>query len=187
MGSFNRKLMHKMSSFIPMNSEPLSIEMDEFTACLVHRQSGETYSTSIAPLQKSDVKRLGPQNGWSKFNWDKELSDPSRKVYKLLVNGDERIHGVISYEVLDGYVYIHLIESAPWNRNTKEFVGVGPHLVALACRESFELGFEGYVCFLSKSNLLEHYRKSLNAFQIGGLRMAIKTNDAKKLVDTYFS
>lgn len=159
-----------------MNSEPFSIEMYYFTACVLHKDSGEAYSASIIPLQKSDIKRLGPQNGWSPFNWDRELKDRSRKVFILLVNGDERIHGVISYEVLEGYVYIHLIESAPWN------IGVGPLLVAIACKKSFELGFEGYVCFLSKSNLVEHYNKSLNAFQIGGLRMAIKTNDAKKLL-----
>jgi hypothetical protein len=188
LSSFNQKLTHKMSSFIPLHSESLSIEMDDFTACLVHRPTGETYSTSVEPLEKSDVKQLA-QNGWSEFNWDRELNDRSRKVYKLLVNGDERIHGVISYEILGGYVYIHLIESAPWNigTNTKEFVGVGPHLVSIACKESFQHGFEGYVCFLSKSNLVEHYRKSLNAFLIGGLKMAIETNDAKKLVDIYFS
>lgn len=187
-GINEQHLLQKMLDYKPESSQPVSIEMDDFTPCLMHRLSGEIYPTSVVPLQRSDVKWLGSQNGWTAFNWSRELNDSNRNVYKLLINGDERIQGAISYEIAKGFVYVHLVESAPWNigADKKEFIGVGPHLFAIACKESFLQGFEGYVSFTSKSHLVDHYRNSLRAFHIGGLKMAIDSNEARKLVDRYF-
>lgn len=47
-------------------------------------------------------------------------------------------------EPMDGYVEMHLIETAPHNYGqSKQFLGVVGNLVAFACKVSFDLGFDG--------------------------------------------
>jgi len=60
------------------------------------------------------------------------------------------------------------------------------NLVAYACKLSFQKGFEGYVSFISKTVLVEHYKKTLGAYLVGGQRMIIPTVSSKVLVDKYF-
>ena len=82
---------------------------------------------------------------------------------------------------------MHLVENAPFNRGkTKMYAGVAGNLVAFACRLSFQRGHEGNVSFLSKSQLIDHYEKTLGAFHFGGRVMIIETNAALKLIDRYF-
>jgi hypothetical protein len=45
---------------------------------------------------------------------------------------------------------------------------VAGNLVAYACKLSFQRGHDGNVSFLSKSQLVEHYEKTLGAFHFGG-------------------
>lgn len=82
---------------------------------------------------------------------------------------------------------MHLIESAPFNlgRN-KVYLGVPGNLVAFVCRISFHHGFDGYVSFTSKTQLIEHYEKTLGAINVGGHLMVINTDAALKLIDKYF-
>jgi hypothetical protein len=55
-----------------------------------------------------------------------------------------------------------------------------------ACRLSFQRGLEGNVSFISKTQLIDHYVKSLGAFHFGGRLMIIETQSALKLIDKYF-
>lgn len=82
---------------------------------------------------------------------------------------------------------MHLIESAPYNlgRN-KVYIGVPGNLVAFACRIAFHRGFDGYVSFTSKTQLIDHYQKTLGAINVGGHLMVINTESALKLIDKYF-
>lgn len=66
------------------------------------------------------------------------------------------------------------------------YAGVAGNLVAFACRHSFQRGHEGNVSFLSKSQLINHYEKSLGAIHFGGRVMIIETKAAIKLIDRYF-
>jgi hypothetical protein len=110
-------------------------------------------------------------------------------VYKLTIEGNQEvIQGLISITERDDHVYMHLIESAPFNLGHKKvYIGVPGNLVAFACRLAFHRGFEGYVSFTSKSQLVEHYQKSLGAINIGGNLMVINTISALKLIDKYFN
>ena len=82
---------------------------------------------------------------------------------------------------------MHLIENAPHNYGAKKkFAGVPANLVAFACKMSFDMGFEGFVAFTSKTELIEHYTKSLGAQLIFRNRMTITTIPAKKLVNSYY-
>ncbi len=81
-----------------------------------------------------------------------------------------------------------LVESAPHNRIDNRYKGVGGHLFAITCKESFDVGNDGYVAFIAKTNLVEHYQKELGAVSIGdaGRKMVITTIPASELVKKYF-
>lgn len=80
-----------------------------------------------------------------------------------------------------------LFENAPFNlERNKLYEGVAGNLVAYACKISFQNGFEGYVSFTAKTQLIEHYQKSLNAINFGGQLMIINTLSANTLIDKYF-
>lgn len=64
---------------------------------------------------------------------------------------------------------MHLVENVPHNLGKhKKFSGVAGNLVAFACKQSFETGFEGFVAFTAKSKLVQHYMDTLGAQVIYG-------------------
>lgn len=81
-----------------------------------------------------------------------------------------------------------LIENAKFNKGrNKLYKGVAGNLVAFACKISFERGYDGFVSFVAKTKLVEHYKKTLGAKQFGsGNRMYIGTKEALALVNQYF-
>lgn len=82
---------------------------------------------------------------------------------------------------------MHLVENAPFNKGqAKVYAGVAGNLVAFACRIAFEHGFEGNVSFISKTQLIDHYEKTLGAFHFGGRIMIIETRAALRLINRYF-
>lgn len=111
-------------------------------------------------------------------------------VRKLIINNsinNNIIHGLISISLLSGYVEMNLIESAPFNLGKhKEYNGVAGNLVAYACEVSFANGFDGYVTFIAKTNLIQHYIETLKAEILFGNKMVIETKAAKNLVSKYF-
>lgn len=146
--------------------------------------SGETYDTEVSIFTNADV----PQTHQWNFDWGEYSQTDGYEVYKLLIRGQDRIQGLVCLEPQENFVFVHLVESAPWNIGTatKEFIGVGAHLFAIACKRSFELGSEGYICFEPKTRLFSHYENELLAFKIGRSRMALDTRAAQRLVDIYF-
>jgi hypothetical protein len=66
------------------------------------------------------------------------------------------------------------------------YSGVPGNLVAFACKLSFQRGHDGNVSFISKTQLIEHYEKSLGAFHFGGRLMIIETQSALRLINRYF-
>ncbi len=82
---------------------------------------------------------------------------------------------------------MHLVESSPFNKGkTKVYSGVPGDLVVFACKLSFQRGHDGNVSFISKTQLVEHYEKTLGAFHFGGRVMIIETPSALKLINKYF-
>ena len=135
----------------------------------------------------SDLKTITKRNEWL-FDWKAEFKLADRDVYKLAIRDNlSIIQGLISLTEREDHIYMHLIESAPFNRGKeKVYFGVPGNLVAFACKFAFHRGFEGYLSFRSKSTLLDHYEKTLGAQHIGGQIMVINTISALKLIDKYF-
>jgi hypothetical protein len=161
--------------------------IDKLTNSLENIVTGDSFQTEILLVSAADLKPITKKNNWS-FDWKYELKQPEREVYKLTIAGNPTVfQGLISLEVKSDHVYMHLVESAPFNiGKNKMYAGVPGNLVAFACRMSFERGFDGHVAFLSKSQLVEHYEKTLGAFHFGGRVMVIETRSALHLIDRYF-
>lgn len=80
-----------------------------------------------------------------------------------------------------------MIESAEFNiGKDKVYLGIPGNLVAFACNLSFQRGNDGYVSFIAKTKLIEHYIDTLGAIHFGGHLMVITTESALKLIGKYF-
>jgi len=165
----------------------LDFIIDKLTNSIENVISGDSFSTDISLLKSSDLIKITKKNDWL-FDWNYEFKQPERDVYKLtIVNNSEIIQGLICVEVKEDNVYMHLVESAPFNKGqTKVYSGVSGNLVAFACKLSFQRGHDGNVSFVSKTQLIEHYEKSLGAIHFGGRLMIIETKSALRLINKYF-
>jgi hypothetical protein len=165
----------------------LDFVIDKLTNSIENVVTSDSFSTDITLISSTDLKTITKKNGWA-FNWKEELQQPERDVYKLtIVNNQNVLQGLISLEVKSDHVYMHLVESAPFNKGkTKIYAGVPGNLVAFACKLSFQRGHEGNVSFFSKTQLIQHYIDSLGAMHFGGRVMIIDTNAALKLINKYF-
>lgn len=166
----------------------IDLEIDELTNSIKNTISGDSFPTDIVRITNADLKIITKKNGWQ-FDWKLELKKPERDVFKLtIVNNQTIIQGLISLEVKSDHVFMHLVESAPFNKGkTKVYSGVPGNLVAFACKLSFQRGHEGNVAFISKTQLIDHYTESLGAVHFGDRLMIIETNAAFKLINKYFT
>ena len=170
-----------------MRKRLLDFEVDKLTESIENVATGDKFLTEISLVPKSDFKFITKKNNWL-FNWRYEYNDLQKEVYKLtIVNNAQTIQGLISLTVENDHVFMHLIESAPFNRGKEKiYLGVPGNLVAFGCKISFERGFDGFLSFRSKTQLIEHYIKTLGAYHFGGHLMIISTEAAHNLVSKYF-
>lgn len=166
----------------------INIEVDEMTPCL-RRLKDNT-------IVKTEVKGIKYKKAYFK-DWLFDWSKTEKKGYQILAlyaEDDSRIQGAISIKPRKDNltVEIDIAESAPFNRlyknkaKEKEYGGVGAHLFAEVCKRSFELGYDGYVEFKAKTNLVDYYKEKLGAIAIDTQRMYIDTDGAKKLIEKYY-
>jgi len=165
----------------------LDFVIDRLTDSIFNTISGDSFPTEISRLKKTDLKQVTKKHGWN-FNWKRELDDNAKEVYKLtIINNPTIVQGLISFTIKADHIYLDLLESAPFNlgRN-KLYEGVPGNLVAYACKVSFQNGFEGFISFTAKSQLIEHYEKTLGAYHFGNQLMIIPTGVSQQLIDKYF-
>ncbi len=169
-------------------SQHIDIEIDKLTNSIENIVTGDRFPTDVLLADRTDLKSVTKKNGW-RFNWKAENKLPDRDVYKLAIKGNPSvIQGLISITERVDHVYMHLIESAPFNLGkNKVYAGVPGNLTAFACKTSFHRGFEGYVSFRAKTQLIKHYEQTLGAVNLGGHLMVINTEAALKLIDKYFN
>ncbi len=165
----------------------LDFEVDKLTNSIENVFSGDSFKTDIFPVSEKDLKLILKKHDW-RFNWNLEFKEADRNVYKLVIRDNVNIiQGLISLTPNEDNVFMHLIESAPFNiGKNKIYAGVPGNLVAFACRQSFLRGTKGYVSFRSKTKLIDHYETTLGAFHFGGHLMIINTEAALKLIGLYF-
>jgi hypothetical protein len=164
----------------------LDFEVDKLTNSIENAISGEVFDTLIIQLKPTDGKQI-KKGDWV-FNWQNEVKDKSKQVYKLVtVNNPNIIHGLISVTDKGDHIFMDLIESAKFNKGKKKlYNGVAGNLVAFGCKMAFELKYEGVVSFIAKTQLIAHYEQTLGAKLFGGNRMFIDTREAFILTKKYF-
>ena len=169
------------------NKYHLDFEIDKLTRSIENVATGDSFQTEVSLLTSTDLKLVTKKSGWL-FDWRQEFKRLERSTFKLTITGNSDIvQGLISIEERGNYVYMHLLESAPFNMGkNKVYVGVPGNLVAFACLRSFQIGGAGFVSFQSKTKLIEHYVETLGATYYGKHNLIIETEAATKLVRQYF-
>lgn len=165
----------------------LDFVIDKLTNSIENVQTGDNLPTEISLLSSFEINNITKKNGWN-FNWKSEFKKPERDIYKITIVGNLKIiQGLVSLEVKKDYVFMHLIESAKFNiGKDKVYLGIPGNLVAFACKLSFQRGGDGYVSFIAKTKLIDHYINTLDAVHFGGHLMVITTESALKLIGKYF-
>ena len=166
--------------------KPLDFVIDKLTNSVENTSTGEVFNTEIVRLTLKDLKQIHKAE-WQ-FDWTKEIKDNTKEVYKLTTaNNSTIIQGLISIEDKQDHIFMHLIESAKFNKNkNKVYLGVPGNLVAYACKVSVDKGYQGFLAFDAKTALIKHYKESLYATHFRELRMFIETNAAMRLISQYF-
>lgn len=165
----------------------LDFEVDILTNSILNSITGDSLRTKVTLLQKQDLKIVIKKNGW-KFDWKSEFKKIDRQVFKLTIEENSSIiQGLVSFTVFENYIEMHLIENAPFNfGKNKAYDGVAGNLVAFVCKTSFERGGKGYVSFIAKTRLIEHYKNILGAENPHGHQMVINSKAANILIKKYF-
>ena len=165
---------------------PLDFVVDKLTNSIENTSTGEVFDTAIVKLTKADAKEI-KKTDWQ-FDWVKEIGDKTKEVYKLTtVNNPTIIQGLLSIEDKQDHIFMHLIESAKFNKNKdKVYFGIPGNLVAYACKVSVDKGYQGFLAFDAKTALIKHYQETLYATHFRGLRMFIETSAALRLISQYF-
>jgi len=165
----------------------IDIEIDKLTNSIENAFSGDRFDTEVIPISKEDLKLVKKGNGWN-FDWKYEIDQPERQIYKLSIIGNANvIQGLVSFSDENDHLFMHLIESAPFNKGkNKIYIGVPGNLVAFLCKTSWDKGYEGFISFISKTRLIEHYERTLGATHIGNHKMVIFPKEAFNLIKKYF-
>ncbi len=163
----------------------IDIEIDGLTQSIIEVATDQSLTTTIAWW-----KQLTPSQrkltGWS-FDWKEEVK-LKRMVAGLCIEREPSVQGLISMEPMSDHMLIHLVESAPHNIGRgKRYVGVPGNLMAFACLECKRAGFNAGLAFVAKSELIEHYKATLGAVQLGSSqRMIVESPAADRLIARYF-
>ena len=165
----------------------IDIEIDKLTNSIENTYSGDSFDTELSLISKDDLRPVKKGNGWQ-FDWKYEFEQSDRQVYKLTIKGNPKIiQGLISFSDEKDHLFMHLIESAPFNKGkNKIYIGVPGNMVAFMCKNSWDKGYEGFVSFISKTQLIEHYERTLGAIHVGGHKMVVFPKEALQLIKRYF-
>jgi hypothetical protein len=164
----------------------VSEKIDKLTNSIENAITGDVLQTEFHRIRKADLRQINPKD-WE-FDWHEEFAIDGNEVYKLTTKGNiDVIQGLISLRVEPDHVFVSLVESAKFNkRKSKMYLGVLGNLFAFACKGSFDDGLGGFVAFIAKTNLVEHFKEEIGAIQIGRQRMVIENLLAARLIEQYF-
>ena len=93
--------------------------------------TSEVFDTEITRIIDKDAKHV-KKTDWE-FNWHKELKDEKTKeTYKLTtVNNPLIIQGLLSIEDKQDHIFMHLIESARFNKGKTRCITVFLEILSL--------------------------------------------------------
>ena len=158
-----------------LNTQLTLANSSSYVPNLRRQRTGERVKTKFFQIKKEDILNI---KGWD-FVWEEQFENENYETYALCLKDRDEFQGLITFEVKpkDSSVEVITIETAPHNYG-KEGVydGVGGHLLAIAIKKSYELGFEGHIYFTAKTNLINYYKRRV---------MAIDGEESKRLYKIY--
>ena len=101
---------------VERDKSKIDIEIDKLTNSIENVYSGDSFNTKLFKVVEKDLEPVKKGNGWQ-FDWKYELDQLDREVYKLTIEGNKNvIQGLISFSDEGDHLFMHLIESAPFNK-----------------------------------------------------------------------
>ena len=139
--------------------------IDKITNSIENAVTGDSFQTEISILSKYDIKTISDKKLWV-FDWKSENRDPKKEVFKLtIIHNPNVIQGLISIEDKNDHVFMHLVESASFNKGKdKTYLGVPGNLVAFACKKAFQLVMKAILHSSRNQNLLNITKRHLEQF-----------------------
>lgn len=93
----------------------INIKIDYLTNSIRNVVSGDTFETKVSLVSINDKKFI-KKSSWI-FNWHNEIKRTDRKIFKLTIKGNHKVlQGLISLSIQSDHIYVHLIESAKFNK-----------------------------------------------------------------------
>lgn len=148
-----------------------------------HKSSGELIEARIEPVEGEDWANIQKNNAFQ-FDWNLEKR---HETYKIRLDSDEEILGLISFKDIPGEFRIHICLIEVNFRDVgrkKRYDHLAGCLLAFACEQSFKRDYEGYISLRPKTELIKHYM-SKYGFQQLGKNLFIDLADAERLINEY--
>ncbi|MDR0853219.1 MAG: hypothetical protein LBN34_02515 [Clostridiales Family XIII bacterium] len=126
------------------------------------------------------------KRGWS-FNWELRASASAKKIALTI---EDEIEGIVEFDrdttsLLNN---AYTLEIDPRNRgNSRRYEGIAGTLFAYVAQDAFIAGFDGFVAFISKTNLVEHYIKYYGAERIYGDKLVFREQASRKLIEEFLN
>lgn len=110
-----------------MKNNLLDFEVDTLTNSIENTLTGEIFDTEVARITWQE-KRLIKKSAWL-FDWHLELKTPQREIFKLTtVNNSDIIQGLICFEDKKDHIFLHLLESAKFNKGKQNYTRALPEI-----------------------------------------------------------
>nr|GFC03535.1 hypothetical protein [Tanacetum cinerariifolium] len=101
----------------PSATPAFTERIDKLTRSIENAQTGESFPTEVRPLSAATARKL---KGWA-FEWGREAATSGRQVYQLnTLDNPTVIQGLISLEAKPDHVFMHLVESANFNKGSNK-------------------------------------------------------------------
>ena len=150
---------------------------------LLRVQTGEEFEAEIRRVKVGELSEIDASGRFG-FEWKRERGN---EVFKISPFDDDEILGLISMVEFPGEerVHIRLIENSIENTGSSKKVDwIAGCLFAYAVQFSVDLGYDGFVSLIPKTELIPLY-KNKYGFQMAGRNMALFGKPAFYLMNKY--
>jgi hypothetical protein len=145
--------------------------------------SGEIHLVEVLPVENTDYKSLSKSR--YHFNWKEEKTE---EVYKLVMEGQKDILGLVSIERItsEWRVHIRLLAVSKENLgNGKVFNNIAGNLIAHVSRIAVaEFGELACVSLRPKSSIAQHYINKYN-MNVTGMTLSLEVPEILNLINYY--
>lgn len=150
---------------------------------LIHKETGRQHQAIIELVENDDWKVIDRSKQFG-FKWIKEKQN---SVYKIRLELEEEVLGLISIEDIPKELRIHIclieVNGLDLGR-TKRYDHIAGCLLAFMCRLAFKKGYEGYVSLYSKTELSEYYQHKYG-FKKFGNNLYTELANSERLIQKY--